>query len=264
MDDWKVSKLLKQHVKYGKMSHESRIELFKQYEQDKQNGIPPEESVARTVLILGNEDLIPYTMIHFLEGFDYVQDDSEIYAYGKVALIDAIDHFDLKKETSFSTLAVKAILHKMYLAIKRLDKKNIVSLFQLYHDNGNIREYEIPDPSDFVKDVTDKISNECLKREIVSNFKYLTEKEQNILIRYFGLCGANPTSCQIISKQIGVGRQASYFKLYSGIDKLKLLMSKKILTEDEQIKLKRILNRTYPLLPEVKEYLEKAVDNLYN
>jgi len=256
MKDYIISQRLKELAPNGKMTEETRINLFKEYHQDIKNGVPVEESYARALLIIGNEKLIFATILKYVEGFNKVSKESEIYSYGLEGLIRAIDSFNLEKDVCFSTFAMLAIKHRIFFYLNQYNSQiKPIFISELATDkDGEETGFEIPDTYNLNEDVSKKIDIQEKQLAVISCFDHLTEKEQISIMYHFGLCGKPALKLDQIASITGNTRQNQHQRIIRAIAKIKTLLKYKNLPEYGEYELKGWLSKTYSLIPEVEEY----------
>lgn len=260
MEDWKVSKMIKNLSVNGVIPKEKHAELFEQYKKDLANGISKGDSIARTVLILANENLIYKFVPKIVKGITYCDPESELFFNAKLGLIEAVDTFDLSLNNAFSTYAFVIIntFILRYLNKRKKDNLIIVSLSTMAKDkNGEPMEFDLPDDYNLSEDVLNKVESENNNRRIINCFNHLTEGEQKSVILYFGLFGQEKVSLLDYSKQYNYPRQSLYYQLNKALEKLRVLLSKNELNDDDKKKYRRYKKMHHSLIPEVQDFYEK-------
>lgn len=246
-----ISKRLKELLG-TKRSFDNEINelLFNEYMEDKARNIPPEESEARTLLILGNEHII-YFVLRKQFGIYGECNDLEEFAEGKIGLIQAVDGYNNEGDTKFITYAYQAITNQVYKYYNMLNNsanlvdKQKVSLsdyIAIEHTDKKEICYEdaLMADDDFIEHFADKDFLEVLKRNIV----YLTRNEQICVINSFGLFGNPCMTHSYISQKIGTSKPnvSNYIKV--GINKLRVLSFEESSLNKQDLKLRgRLLRR---------------------
>lgn len=112
-----------------------------------------------------------------LNNFNDRKDKDELMSIGALALVDAVDTFNVEKQKNFYKHAYKMILSRIDSYVKR--EINYLSLEHIIEDetDNDIISYN----TDFKINIEDKIINEEVIRILFSNFN---EKEKDILIMY--------------------------------------------------------------------------------
>lgn len=126
----------------------------------------------------------------------------ELVAIGLVGLIKSVDTFDISKNYSFSTYAVKCINNEILQFMKK-GKKYIFdqSLYTPIGIDNDGKEKKIEDilediTSDFVSDYEDTIAHNEIRKIVYD----LPDKEREIILLYFGFSDKLYTQCEISQK----------------------------------------------------------------
>lgn len=251
MKDYLIIKRLQELCKNGHLSNDENLLLFEEYIQDRQNGIPPEDSEARTLLILGNRKLV-YHVIRKRWGVLDVE-DSEEASVGQVGLIKAIDTFRLDTNAKFSTYASNVIQNEVSMYYRALRSRHLMPEQQIFledcikddvNDDEKLRILNtICDDEDFVQQIQDK----CLFENIVDKMKYLTYNEAYCIIMVFGLFGNTEHGQGEIANILNITRSYVSRNITFGIKKLKVLMSKEEDLKSEEIIVKYRMMKQGPL-----------------
>ncbi len=152
------------------------------------------------------------------------QDD--LISIGSIGLMKAIKTFSYDKGNSFSTYASRCIDNEILMTF-RSDKKNAQSVYledviSIDKDGNNLSLYEILD--DKSEPVDNQVENKIIYNKIAKIIKNeLNLREQDIIIKRFGLNGNIPQTQIEIAKDLNISR--SYI---SRIEKkaLKVIKSK--------------------------------------
>jgi len=262
MEDWIVSKTIKELSVNGVIPKEKQIELFRAYRQDLAKGISKDDSIARTILILANENLILKFVTKIVNGISYCDPESDLYFNAKLGLIEAVDTFDVERNNAFSTYAYVVINKYVLRYLNKRNKENmiIVSFSTMAKDkNGDPMEFDLPDEYNLQEDVRNKIESENFIKTVINSFSHLTAGEQTSVMVYFGLFGHKQMSLLEYSQKYNYPRQSLYYQLNSGLEKLKVLMSKQPLSIEDQKKLRRYKKKFHQLIPEIQEYYENNI-----
>ena len=181
----------------------------------------------RDKLIRSNLRLVSYEVMHMFCGSD---NKLEIFQIGVEGLINAVDHYDITKNFSFSTYAKKCIDNKI---IKFLDsKENEIQMESLskpiitYENNQETLLCETIIGDD---DFTDNIDNKDLIRFLLED---LSDRDKKIIILYFGLFDNPRFSQREIAKIIGLSLSGVSYIIKESLRK----MRKKMEFEDQKIK----------------------------
>ncbi len=135
------------------------------------------------------------------------QDD--LISIGSIGLMKAIKTFSYDKGNSFSTYASRCIENEILMTF-RSDKKNAQSVYlddviSIDKDGNNLSLYEIlNDDSD---PIDAQVENKILYKKVEKIIKNeLSEREQEILIKRFGLFGATPKTQIEIAEELNISR----------------------------------------------------------
>ncbi len=262
MEDWKVTKAIRELSVDGIIPKETQLELFKELHEDLKKDIPPEDSNARAILMLANQKMITAILKKIIGNHAHIDEDSDLYHAAKVAFIDAIDTFDYTRNISFSTYAYNHVhmnLLQFFQSENRKKKAIVLSLSEMIkeHDKKKL-DFDIPDSYNLSEDVDSILDAETLRKYIFFKFKYLTENEQYAIVLYFGFFGNKPSSCQAIGDKLGCSHSTINLRLHNGMNKLNLLLKQDNLTKEEQIKLEKIKKKKHPLIPCIQEFFDKV------
>ncbi|MBR6779066.1 MAG: hypothetical protein IKM43_02855 [Clostridia bacterium] len=256
MRDWIVKKRLKELSVNGVIPAKAQYELIKEYRNDVKNGIPPEESEARTILILANEKLILYTANEVLKT-NIFDKEASLYFVGMQALMEAIEKFNENQYSVFTTFAVTMIRNRMIIHIYRSRKETlkIVFLSDLVTCDDDL-EFEIPDGYD-VAETDDEIDLSDTTKEILKYFKYLNPLRQQILLDKFGFLGHKRKSFVEISLEQNLTHQRVNGLCKDALQKLSIMYKSRY--DKTLIKQrKKLLKHKHVVLPEVEEYLNQS------
>ena len=152
------------------------------------------------------------------------QDD--LISIGSIGLMKAIKTFSYDKGNSFSTYASRCIENEILMTF-RSDKKNVSSVYlddviSIDKDGNNLSLYEIL--NDDSEPVDRQVENKILFKKIEKIIKNeLSDREQEIIIKRFGLFGVTPKTQIELAEELNISR--SYI---SRLEKkaLKLIKSK--------------------------------------
>jgi len=222
---------------------ESVVDLFNEYERDKQNNIPIKDSMARTILILGNDKIVFFVLKNKI-GLNYISDTSEEVSIGRFALIKAVDTFKVNSGVKFSSYAIKVIQNEilMYYRKDNTRIKNQISLEDyLNNQDDKDKTLRIIDTLRDNEDSVKKIIDKELINVIIKNIKYLNDDEKTTIIYSFGLFGKNKLPQREIAKIINKSRTYVSKCLKTGTKKLKVLSLSECELDENQIILKKIL-----------------------
>lgn len=160
---------------------------------------------ARNILIEHNLRLVA----HIVKKFEKKNIDSDdLISIGTIGLIKGIDSYNNSKSTKITTYAARCIENEI-LMFFRSNKKNLnnVSLNDSigYDKDGNeINLIDVlKDNSPDMNDIIHTKDNISLLNKYLN---LLNEREKEIIIKRYGLCGSNEYTQKEIAKQLKISR----------------------------------------------------------
>lgn len=160
---------------------------------------------ARNILIEHNLRLVA----HIVKKFEKKNVDSDdLISIGTIGLIKGIDSYNNSKSTKITTYAARCIENEI-LMFFRSNKKNLnnVSLNDSigYDKDGNeINLIDVlKDNSPDMNDIIHTKDNISLLNKYLN---LLNEREKEIIIKRYGLCGSNEYTQKEIAKQLKISR----------------------------------------------------------
>ncbi len=160
---------------------------------------------ARNKLIEHNLRLVA----HIVKKYDHhTEDADDLISIGTIGLIKGIDNFSYKHGTKLTTYAARCIENEI-LMFYRSDKKNSknISINESvgFDKDGNEISFldilKTPKP-DFALDIHKKDNIFLLK----DYFKVLSNREQDIIIKRYGLGDQKEVTQKEIAKEMGISR----------------------------------------------------------
>ena len=136
-------------------------------------------------------------------------DQDDLISIGSIGLMKAIKTFSYEKGNSFSTYASRCIENEILMTF-RSDKKNAQSVYledviSVDKDGNNLSLYEIL--NDDAPPVESQVENKILYNKVAKIIKNeLSEREQEILIKRFGLGGVQPKTQIEIAEELNISR----------------------------------------------------------
>lgn len=250
MEKYHIIKKFKELCPDGSLTAEKNELLFRKYEEDKLNNVPPEDSVARTLLIMGNRKLVYYILKRDFSLFcDF--ENLEESSVGHIGLIKAVDTYDVNNNAKFTTYAHTVIKNEILMYYRKQNTQSaIAERNKIYLDEpiADLKDDDdiltildtLQNPDDFVEQV---VIQEEAKR-FIKNIKYLTVKEAITIIYSFGLFGKPILDQGQIAKLQGVARCNISRSYGSGLKKLRMLTFKESELSAEELEAKhRILKK---------------------
>ena len=248
MSDFLIKKRLNELCKKGCIDEDNMITLFMEYEQDIMNNVPKEDSVARTILILGNMPLVHHLLRREFN-LEYYDDTADEVSVGKFALVRAVDTFKYNNNIKFSTYAGRVIINEVSMYYRKINtisntaNRNAVSLEDCVNDEQSDNEHL--HVSDFlgeedagIKAIVDK----DLVDRIMKTLHYLNNREQVVIAYSFGLFGYPRLKQREIAGRMGVSRGYIEGLYSSGIKKLKIFaLNEEDLSQEQRKQKARII-----------------------
>lgn len=136
---------------------------------------------SRRILIVKNLRLIDYVLNRYINTniYDITLSYEDLFNYGVIGLVKAVDTFDLSKNNSFSNYAIRLIYNHILLEIRRT-KKNIKFDFSIYQE-------EFMNTLEFNEDYERILDKEYLRSYLIR----LDKREQFVINNYYGIdCNA--------------------------------------------------------------------------
>lgn len=251
MEECFIKKRIHELTQKDHLDSKSNEQLFKQYNLDKQNNIPLEQSEARELLIVGNEKLVFRILIDKF-GICDVSRDREEYSVGMMGLVKVVDTFDINKGCAFSTYAIQVISNEVRMYYRKNNKHD-------YSTNKitSINESIIVGPEGDVFSLEDYLGEEddtvdCIIREqnlkqIKDCLQYLSDNERVSIIYGYGLFGNKKLTQDGIAEILGVNQAYVSRMMKYGRKKIRILStpSSNLSPQDLETKYK-LLNMNRP------------------
>lgn len=136
-------------------------------------------------------------------------DTEDLISIGSIGLMKAIKTFSYEKGNSFSTYASRCIDNEILMTF-RSDKKNVNAVYledviSVDKDGNNLSLYEVL--KDEHTNVGKEIENKLLFKKIEKVLKNdLPEREQQIIIKRFGLLGEIPKTQIELAEEMNISR----------------------------------------------------------
>ena len=246
--------------KYTSPNNEENLYLIKIMHKLKAKQVPSEKNYARTQLIENNLSLVNFILYkHFL-----IYENNPIFedliSIGRIALVNAVDKYDINAKCKFSTYAYNSIFYDIskHFQVNNYDKRSILnyslSLDQpIIIDKHSDTYYDIiPDTKQ--QDVADFVVNKIMLQQIFDYMTHLQPNEQFSLIASFGLFGHEPKSQTLACETLKCTKQF-YHKIKDRAFYKLSLFFKKDLTKAEARYLQHIKNSNYPKIRNKQDYL---------
>ena len=171
------------------------------YLEAAKNGDPD----ARSKLIEHNLRLVAHIIKKYYQNFGGQED---LVSIGTIGLIKAIDTFDMNKNIKLSSYASRCIENEILMYFRNIKKSSQdVSLndtIDTDKDGNPLTLMDIMAVDDNILDDIDKRMNLSVINEYVDS--ELTEREREIIVCRYGLCGQDTLTQRELAKRLGISR----------------------------------------------------------
>lgn len=183
---------------------------------------------AREELINHNIRLVMYSIKNKFIYFNC--DKNELVTLGCIALIKAVDTYDISKKIEFSTYAVRCINNEILDYLNLLEKeRNILNFTDIFciasaidEEDWDIKlENNIPSEENMEEEYIEKINNNLQLKLLKQSMKYLNEYEKKIVMLYFGFYNNKKYSCRELASMMNVSRTQISKIVRKSLSKLK-------------------------------------------
>lgn len=160
---------------------------------------------ARDVIIERNLRLVSHIIRKYYASYPSGDD---LLSVGSLGLIKAVDSFKSEYGTRFATYGAKCVQNEILMFFRAQKKlQNEVSINDTIDidKDGNPLTYLdiISSPEDIADDIDMKAHTERVRRLVESE---LDERERQIIILRYGLCGYQPRTQREVAKHLGISR----------------------------------------------------------
>ena len=216
------------------LSEEETIEYFKQYK----NG----NLIARKILVEHNIRLVINQVLTKFKNSGHELED--LVDVGTIGLINAVNTFDLDKNTKFQTYACKCIFNEIAIYLKRNNKHiNLKSLNEIIMEEDNGKEISIIDS---IVDEKVDVSNECVRKiinlEILQEVENLVGRNKEIIKLYYGFYNNRCYTQKEISEMFGITRQNVSMIITKELKKISKRLERKNIVDNTDVDI-RLLSR---------------------
>ncbi len=164
------------------------------------------DSSAEEILIKHNLRLVAHIAKKYKNSNIELED---LISIGSIGLMKAIKTFSYEKGNSFSTYASRCIENEILMTF-RTDKKNVNAVYledviSVDKDGNNLSLFEIlQDGSEPIEtQVENKIAYKKIEKVILTK---LSEREREIIIKRYGLCGEIPRTQIELAEEMDISR----------------------------------------------------------
>lgn len=177
---------------------------------------------ARDILIEKNLRLVAHIAKKY-EANKELQED--LISIGTIGLIKAVDNFNTDKNTRLATYASRCIENEILMHLRATKKTNQeVSLNEVVGIDKDGSEVVLEDLiANHDKDIVEQIYQQDKINELLEHFKVLSDKEQDLLNKRYGLNNSKKYTQKEIAKMYSISR--SYVSRLEKKALIKLLKS---------------------------------------
>jgi RNA polymerase sporulation-specific sigma factor len=179
------------------LSHAEESRLFERMREG--------DEAARAKLIEHNLRLVSHIIRKYYSSYQYPDD---LLSIGSLGLIKAVDSFKSDKGTRFATYGARCIQNEILMFFRSRKKANMeISLNDTIDvdRDGNPLTYldVVAVPERIAEEIDMGIHIEKI-RDLVD--KILDEREREIIVLRYGLCGYSPKTQREVAKHLGISR----------------------------------------------------------
>jgi len=261
LEDYEILQKIQEIKQKGGLTNDEILLLFKAIQSQKENNVFLEDIPERAILILIFKDLIFYSIKKL--GYEF---NENLYQEGLIGLVSAVDSFSVDLNVKFITYATKCVNNSILAYMRHINRRkytdfSVVSLDEKINAEDNLRFEDVMfDQDDDFSLFVQKLQDNEVVMQIISNFKYLSPVEQYCFVFARGLFGKPKLSCQQIGKRLNVSRTTVSNNQRQAKEKLLLLITPNdCLSSDELIKKELIKLKTYSILSFVKANLNQGL-----
>jgi RNA polymerase sporulation-specific sigma factor len=160
---------------------------------------------ARQKLILHNLRLVAHIVKKY---YSSSKNQEDLVSVGTIGLIKAVDSFDHTNGAKFATYAGKCIQNEILMSF-RSEKKNAnqVSINETIDVDRDGNPLTYIDVICCDEDMTERIDRKIMSERAMYHIKHnLTERERQIIVMRFGLCGTEELTQREISDRLKISR----------------------------------------------------------
>lgn len=192
-------------------------EEMKQLWISKKNG----DYTARDKLITYNMRLVAFEITRKFYTVDY--DKEELFSVGNIGLIKAVDTYDETKKIEFSTYAIKCIDNEIFLFLRKQKRNYIVCSLEDAVKTSDNEETSLR-IKDVIQDVDDYTESYESKEFVISLLNLLSERDQQIMMLYFGFYNDKTYTQREIADKLGLGHATVSKIIFKSIKKFQQLI----------------------------------------
>ena len=160
---------------------------------------------ARQRLILHNLRLVSHIVRKY---YSTARSPEDLISIGTIGLIKAVDSFSITQGVRFATYAAKCIQNEILMhfrAQKKLSQEiSINEQIDVDRDGNPLTYLDIISSEESVDEDIEKSMHIGRVRELVNSV--LGEREREIIVLRYGLCGYQPLTQREVAKHLGISR----------------------------------------------------------
>lgn len=205
---------------------------------------------AREEFINNNIGLVINTVLNKFMNSDC--DKDELVAVGCEALVKAADTYDIAKGNEFSTYASSCIYNGIITFLKKTKNSSKVLSFDdlfwndISHDEEDTSiklENMIPSETDIEEEYARKDYNKTQSILLQQCMEYLSDRNKEILMLYYGFYNNKRYTCEEIGKMLNISKAGVSIAIKRSLSKLKDRMNELSVREVSSNTLKRGRNK---------------------
>ncbi len=163
------------------------------------------DSDAREKLILHNLRLVSHIVRKY---YGTAKNQEDLVSIGTVGLVKAVDTFDTGNGARFATYAAKCIQNEILMHFRSQKKRNaeisINETIDVDRDGNPLTYMDVIATEDHVAEEVDTKIKSLRVRRLVETV--LSERERQIILLRYGLCGETPHTQREVADLLGISR----------------------------------------------------------
>lgn len=160
---------------------------------------------ARERLILHNLRLVSHIVRKY---YGTAKNQEDLVSIGSIGLVKAVDSFDPQNGARFATYAAKCIQNEILMHFRSQKKLSaevsIHETIDVDRDGNPLTYMDVIATEDNIAEEADtRIKNETVRRLVNT---VLDERERQIIVLRYGLCGVKPHTQREVASLLGISR----------------------------------------------------------
>lgn len=155
---------------------------------------------ARNQIIIHNIRLVFWVINKYFQEIE----QEEIFSIGLIALIESVDTFDLKAQTTFATYACKCISYAIFNYLRHANYLSVESLDTVIYENNKGNKLLVKDILPNQESTADTYENRELSNIIGSLVEELNPFDKTLVKSYFGWENNEAVSQKNLAQQFGL------------------------------------------------------------